>query len=359
MLVPPLFSGSPRKLFHLFRETYKYRSKGAISVLLFAEHKNNKKVKKMENGKAIMVPVLLLFAVSAVSAAGFEYDETPMLLAVHDNAKCRVDFTSDLIDSMVEESPEEENLTEYQDTLNEDLDELYDLAEEGDREGFKEYMRNTFEPNFRDAKQAMRESRDRIREGEEQGQGKMWRLRNEYLEHLEDYEGCHYESMKGIAEERVNWMNAVLEHWSERADDLADKGVDTSEMEDVIEDAEETIVDAFEDEVESATTGYGVRKALGGYCLGNGCPNGVNHHFYAKAEIAKLGGILDYLEEDAEEAGLGNMVGEAQGYLDSADGGVQDTGQNQYGQGVSETVWDNIRSAAETLRDIFSELRGA
>lgn len=311
----------------------------------------------MEN-KIMMVPVLLLLAVSVASAARFEYDEKPMLMAVYENAKCRVDFTSDLIDSMVEESPEEEGLLDYQDTLNDDMDELYGMAQEGNREGFRLYLRETFEPNFREAKEEMREARNRIREGEEQGQGKMLRLRNEYMELNGTYAECHYETMGDIAQERIRWMNQVLAHWSEKSDDISGKGVDTSELDGVVDNAEEEIVDALEDEVDSATTGYQVRKAIGGYCLGNGCPNGKNHHFYAKAEIAKLNGILAYLEEDAEEAGLEEEVSEAEGYLESADGGVQETGQNQYRQGMGESVWNDIKGAAETIRDIFSELRG-
>ncbi len=310
----------------------------------------------MEN-KMMLVPVMLLFAVSAVSAAGFEYNETPMLAAVHQNAKCRVDFTNDLIDSMIDEAPGEEGLLDYSDTLNEDLDELYDLAQEGDREGFRNYLRNTFEPNFREAKQEMREARERIREGEEQGQGKMLRLRNEYQESYREYERCNYESMNDIAGERLSWMNQVMEHWSNKSAELARKGVDTSELDDVIEGAEETVVEAYGNQVRNAGDAAQVRAAMGAYCLGDGCPNGLNYHFYAKAEIAKLNAILGYLEEDAVDAGLGEEVDEAQGYLDSADEGVQDTGQNQYGQGTSESVWGSIRSAAETLRGIFSELR--
>ena len=267
----------------------------------------------MEN-KIMMVPVLLLLAVSVASAARFEYDETPMLLAVYEQAKCRVDFTNDLIDSMVDNIPESEYLSDYQDTLEDNLDELHDLAEDGDRHDFKEYMRGTFQEDFRGTKEAMREARGNFREWNISLETKL-ELLGDYLSLNETYAECDYEAMQEVADERLNWMNTVLEHWSERSDDLSDKGVDTSGVDDVIEDARETIVDALEDEVDDATTGHGIRKAMWGYCLGNGCPNGKNHHFYAKAEIAKLNGILDYLEEDAEEAGLEEEVDEAEGYL--------------------------------------------
>jgi len=312
----------------------------------------------MEYNKMMLVPVMLLFAVNVVSAAGFEYDETPFLNAVYENAKCRVDFTNDLIDAMVEEEPSESDLLDYQDTLNADMSELYTLAQAGDRTGFAEHMRGTLKDDFVDTKDAMRESRGRIRNNESAGNGKMNRLRNEYNSLNETYTACNYNTMKNMARERHNWMNHVMEYWKNKSANLAQKGVDTSELDDVIDGAEETIVAPYNNEVNNAGDSSQVRAAMGKYCLGNGCAEGTNYHFYAKAESAKLNGILGYLEEDAEEAGLGSEVEEAQGYLDSANDGVQRTGYEQYAEGVAESVWDDIKSAAETVREIFGELRG-
>lgn len=311
----------------------------------------------MEN-RILLVPVMLLFAAGVVSAAGFEYDETPMLMAAYENAKCKVDFTNDLIDSMVEEDPDETGLLDQQDILDSDLEQLYRYAQSGDRAGFREYMRGTFEQNFRETNQEMREARNRMREGGAQGDGRMLRLRNEYQVLNGTYAQCQYNTMKTMAEERHRWMNQVMEYWKNRSADLSRKGVDATELEAVIDDAEETVVEPYANQIRNAGDDRQMRTAMGSYCLGNGCANGLNHHFYAKAEIAKLNGILGYLEEDAENAGLGGQVGEAKGYLDSADEGVQKTGQNQYGQDVSDSVWENIRNAADAIRSVFRELRG-
>jgi len=311
----------------------------------------------MEN-KIMLVPVMLLFAAGVVSAAGFEYDETPMLMAAYENAKCRVDFTNDLIDSTVEEDPDETGLLDYQDALNEDMEELYGLAQAGDRAGFGEYMRGTFEQNFREAKEEMRNARNRMREGDERGNGKMLRLRSEYEGLNGTYAQCNYNTMKNIAQERMRWMNQVMEHWKNKSANLAQKGVDTAELDSVIDDAEETVVGPYANQIQNAGDDKQIRTAMGSYCLGNGCANGLNYHFYAKAEIAKLNGILGYLESDAEEAGLGGQVSEAKGHLDSAGDGVQETGQNQYGHGVSDSVWGNLRNAADAIRSVFRELRG-
>ncbi len=310
----------------------------------------------MEN-KMMLVPVMLLLAVNVVSAAGFEYDMTPGLMAVYDNAKCRVDFTNDLIDAMADEVPEASYLTDYQDTLNDDMNELYDLAQAGDRVAFREYMQDTLRSDFVDTKDAIRGARDNFDEWNVTLETRL-ELREDYLSLNETYATCNFNSMKGIADEKLNWMNAALDYWSERSEDLSEKGVDMSGVDATIEDAGNVIIGPFEDAVDSATTGCEVREVIGDYCLGNGCVEGINHHFFAKAEIAKLDAILDYLEEDAIEAGLGDEVEEAESYLESADGGVQETGYEQYAEGVGESIWEDIRSAAGTIKDIFSQLRG-
>ncbi len=312
----------------------------------------------MEIGKMVLMPVMLLCAVNMVSAAGFEYNETPMLMAVAEHAKCRVDFTNGLIDSIVEGVPEASYLTDYQDTLNDDMDELYDLAQRGDRGAFKDYMYGTLQEDFVDTKEAIREARGNFNDWNVSRETKL-QLWDDYVALNETYATCNYNTMKGIAEEKLNHMDAILEYGSQRSDELEGKGLDMTEVDRIISDARTVIVEPYESAVDSAETAKEVREAIGDYCLGNGCADGTNYHFFAKVEIAKLNSIVDYLEEDAVEAGLGDEIEEAQGYIDSADGGVQRTGYEQYAEGVGEEIWENIKLASSTIKDIFSQLRGA
>ncbi len=303
------------------------------------------------------MPLMLLLAASVVSAVGMKYNETPMLTALYKNVQCRVEFTNGVIDSIMKNVPEAAYLSSYQDLLNDDLTELYNLAQAGDREGFKNYLKDEFEPDFHATKEAIRDARRNFT---------TWNVtpadRRNMAEHYKSlnrtYGQCRFDAMKEVAEGRLGWINAALGRASERSKNLSARGVSTSELDAVIDGARGTVVDPLENRINSATTAIEIREALNAYCLANGCPNGLNYHFFAKSEIARLNGILNYIRADAIEAGLGSDVETAQGYLDSASAKVQETGNNQYAEGVKEFVWGNIKSAAETIKSIFNKLRG-
>jgi|GEM_PF-2016153 len=322
-----------------------------------AAPKKRKGVKKMEN-KILVMPLMLLLAASVVSAVGMKYNETPMLTALYKNAQCRVEFTNGVIDSIIEKVPEAAYLSSYQDMLNDDLAQLYNLAQAGDREAFKDYLKEKFEPDFHSTKEAIRDARRNfttwgVTPADRRGMLDYYKSLNE------TYGRCRFDAMKEVAEERLNWMNAALERASERSRNLSARGVNTTELDAVIDGARSAVVEPLEIRMGSATTALEIREALGAYCLDNSCPNGLNYHFFAKSEIARLNGILGYIKEDAIGAGLGSDVETAQGYLDSASAKVQETGNSQYAEGVGESVWNNIRSAAESIKDIFNKLRGA
>ncbi|MBD3210291.1 hypothetical protein GF318_02820 [Candidatus Micrarchaeota archaeon] len=301
--------------------------------------------------KAMPLFVLLFASLAAAAPQHFGHGGYGLEAAL-DNAECRAYFTIGVLESHIEHL-EAQNLQDNVDDIEADVEELQDLAEDGDAEGFRDYLHNSFNLHLREARLDALDARKSGNMSQGAGRG----LRDDYRDIRDDFRQCHFESIKRFGEAKVEAYRNALERAGNMSDNLESKGVDTEGLEEIIDDAEETTVDPLDSAIGDARDAEEVRNAIGQYCLFNGCRNGENFHFAAHISHEKLDSILDVLEEDAVEAGLGGEVSDVSDQLEEAFETLSDVGTSQYEGGQHDDAWDNLRDAAQGLKDILYEMR--
>jgi len=304
-----------------------------------------------------MLFILLMAPLISAAPEGFDEERGAAMDAALGNVICNNGFTIGQMEYLMSIADGYDSLQDNIDALEADEEALSELAEERDPEGFRDYMLNERAENALDARQAYVAARMEIWPTLtfEQRQ----ELRSEYSTLLDEYQTCHYEALEGFANAKIEGYESALELASERMSNLSEKGVDTSELESLIDEAQDSVISPLKDEVASAEDGPKMREAIASYCLFDGCPNGENFHFAAKFETTKLGSVLDAMEEDAIEAGLGDEVEEASAHLGDAQESLDGVGTGRYPSGEGEEVWESIKDAADIIRDILGELRSA
>lgn len=295
---------------------------------------------------------LLMMSLTTAFPGHYDPMKEDALESAMDNVVCRVEFSVGVMESHIEHLDAEE-LQDHIDTLEADVDELQEYVDDADAEGFRQYLRGTYVPNQQDVRAAVLDARLEANMTYEIRQS----LMEDYTELKETFDECNYQSIKNFAEAKLEAYDEVLATAQERADNLTEKGVETDGLEQIIEDAEDEIVDPLQSAVDDAEDAQEIRDALRSYCMFNGCFDGTNFHFAAKTNIERLYSILEVVEDDAIEAGLEDEVEAIEDYLADAEDYLQDAGTSQYTTEQAEGVWDNIKDAAETLKEIVSELR--
>jgi len=326
--------------------------------------------------------LFMLLAIPLVSAVpqGIGALKGAGLEAAMTNVECKTDFMVDVIGSMNEKLGVNDDLSAQVDILQGDVETLNGYADSNDTVSFRDYVHGTYAQHMRDAKGAIRDARKGLAANTSvcgHGKGKkagnetgnvsdgnctsMGQIRKElsdiYKEMKQAYDSCHFGSLKHAAEAKIENYREKLQNKSNKIKNLSAKGIDTAELEDIVDEAEDEIVGPLEDAVDNAENASEVKDALGKYCLHNGCRDGKNFHLGVRFETAKLGAILDKVRADAEAKGLDEDVSVIDSILDSAQELLDAAGDSQLSASDEESLNGYIDDAAAKLKALLSALR--
>lgn len=302
----------------------------------------------MNNNRGIIISIIILFSViiilNTVIAEETELVSLPGKTA--DSFKCKIDFTISYIGSL---SLVGANLSSYSEKLNADLFQLDALVSAGNRSAFKDFIKNTFEPNFKAAREAVHKWRkDNYKNLTKEQKAS---LKESYQSAKKAFEDCHKKSLLDHGNQRVELFEKILAQYKERTDRLAAKGLDTSGMNKVIEDAKAQVVEPLKSALADANDSQSIKNILRKYCLFNGCKNGVNYHLAAKYEIERLSATLAFVKSKLNNTEFNAKVAEAESNLNSAKGLLTEVGNTHYNDNGKQ-IWNKIRSSYEILKNI-------
>jgi len=309
----------------------------------------------MEAKYALMFFALLPL-VSAVPQ-GVEEFRGQALGAAMEDIYCKTDFSVAVLESLISHTDDSDSLNSDIDALETDTQNLQNYADDNDVEAFRTYLKDSYGPHLKDATEAAKSWRTG-HSGLEPSARK--EIRDEYTDLRETYDQCNKDALNRFSEARINAAEQELEKAEKVVANLSSKGVDTSGLSALISEARSEIVEPLQSALDAATTGKELSDALHAYCLNSGCKTGNNFHFAAKFDIEQIGSILDYIESDADSAGLSGKVSDARSSLGSAQSKLDEVGSSSYGSlGDREDVWKDIRDAAATVKEILSEMRSS
>lgn len=157
---------------------------------------------------------------------------------------------------------------------------------------------------------------------------------------------CKAEALKKLSLAKVDVFNQILSTWETRIVTLQSKGLDTTAMEAIMDDARTQVIDPM-----TAAINAGDTNAPKDYCLMNGCDK-VNFHFAAKMEAAKLEAIIAKVNTSTTDENVLAITADAQKNVDDAQAELATIGNNKYQQG-KDKVWEKLNTASNDLRKVI------
>jgi len=298
--------------------------------------------------------VLGVIFLAFIQIAVAETHDGNLLSEKYERVKCGVELTVGHINAIYSIVPTSD-LTDKRSKLEADLTKLEEYATNDDKEGFKNYLKETLKQDFKDANKAVRDWRKENKNNLTKDQKE--ELKNNYGELKNKYVECNYNALKKFAEAKANAFDAILEGYKNKADKLSEKGVDVTGMNKLLDDAKLEIVDPLKQAISSANDGKSLKDALQKYCLFDSCKEGINFHLAAKFNIEKLEQAIAKIKSRDDYSEVSGKVGEMQGYVDKANNAINSVGTARYSEEQKKEVWDNIRAAYKSLKEIRDVLK--
>jgi len=288
-----------------------------------------------------------------IAAENKTHDYTQELQRHWSNLKCKIDFSSGVINSMNSLAPLEV-LSQSIARMQADLAQLQVLAASNDREGFKNYIKTTYDDNLKTARSAVKTWRATNNKNLNATQKAS--LKTSYKDLKDAYESCHFASIRESGIGRINSFNNILEVYQKKTNKLSEKGFDVTSLNAIIQDAKTQIIGPFQQALNSANDSKGIGSLMQKYCLFDGCKNGINFHLAAKFEIAKLEIITNKIKENSNVSV--EKITQLINYINIANSALNEVGTAHYTQEQKKNIWDNIKSVHELLREIKKDLGG-
>jgi hypothetical protein len=82
-------------------------------------------------------------------------------------------------------------------------------------------------------------------------------------------------------------------------------------------------------------------------------------HYYAWFALERNQAVLDHITPIAIEKGYGDMIPPIQASLDSARAQLEDVGFSPFQPGQAESIWNDIKDANTSIRDLIGLLRNS
>jgi len=302
---------------------------------------------------AMAVLMIAAFTVPSLAATS-NPDEQQMLQARYDSVSARVGFTTGVMTDIVSLVPQASGLNTNIDQLNADLSTLGGYVSAVDPAGFSSFVSGTINPDLQAANRAMVEARTHYREWNVTLQTRQ-ELRTKYDARKATFDAQMQTVTVELGNIRLGSYNDAVSKANARMDKLSARGVDVSGMQAVISGGQASVIQPLQAAVASGNSDS-VKAELKGKALGNGAP--YSYHFWAKKDIASTSAISAKIADNATLAGYGDQLAAVNADIAAAQSALDAAGTNPYTAEQMGSVWDNLKTAAEGLKDIIKALGG-
>lgn len=175
------------------------------------------------------------------------------------------------------------------------------------------------------------------------------KLDNSQLQAAE--KSCLFAAKQQKAQVKVKSFDREITHAQDLSDKMSKHGANTAALNQTILDANNRI-QAFQTAVNNAQNSTQLQSALNSFCLYNGCKAGNNFHFAANAAIQADQAKLNLLSGKNSTSSFQSQVSQAQSDITNAQTALTQVGGNQYQGTQSNTVWNDIKAAADIIHQL-------
>lgn len=235
------------------------------------------------------------------------------------------------------------------DELNSDLDTLKGYADSGDRPGFNVFMWSDLRDDLYDAVMYLKDVKRELvggghdnETGPSEGKDEWTDMHQQVMQERAE---CIQSAALDFARGQENEFEERLRNMEQTVEKLKNKSVDTSEMEDILDEAYENL-DELSDAIDTGneSTIFDTVRSIREEHL----------HIWARFHIAKVNAILDAIEDEADAEGYGDEVDEIRELMDSIEPLVEPG--RPYNPGEFGTVQGTLWQAHERLRELIRDL---
>lgn len=373
-------------MFHSFHGKYKYRSEKSVP---FACALRGQRGVIMDFRYAMLFALLII---PLASAAPSDAGKGRMISAAMADVKCKDAFTVGVMGPMSSTDP---SMSPHMSSVQADEAQLQSYADHGDLAGFRNYVRQNYDPQMKSANQAVKDWRTANgrnppagnftpgnltgRTGPEMnatdrnftGRNFTGRagpdmnttgnspnaFRGDYPQLKATYDKCNLDALKDYANAKAQAYSEQLDDYAAKTASLNAKGMDVSGMNSLISDARSEVVTALQSDISSATDAQGVAAALKAHCLYDSCPQTGNFHFEAKWESEKLAQMLSVIKANNASANYTTQMSTVESDISTANSGLSAVDSAQYTSAQHDQIWDALNDAAKNLKEILSDMR--
>lgn len=255
---------------------------------------------------------------------------------------CRIQLTKTQLDIF---SLANSNITSYKAPLDTDYVKLQELATALNHKEFDRYFTITFKDDLKNAVKAIRTEKSNIKKANITQEQKK-NLKSLNKEAIAAFANCTSDADKEWSKSRAGYLNSWITKWNNIITKMKEKGYDTTEMEAVVADAQNTLLPALAD-VRNATK-KDIRTTME-------AARNLHLHLWARFEIARINSYLKSIEAEAALAGYTSEISAIKAKLDQASN--TDVVGKKYKEGEFESVWSLIKDASKMLKDLNKKLR--
>ncbi len=233
------------------------------------------------------------------------------------------------------------------DKLAGDLSTLKGYSDRGDRQGFNDFVKGELRNDLRDATLYLKGVRKEIVKGGK-NRSSASDGQNYFVQVRQDRAKCLKSVALDFAKKQVNEVKTRVNGMKNTTAKLKAKGVDTSEMDKIMGEAEANLDELRDAEAKgNASTIQETVKGLREEHL----------HIWARFQIAKMKAIVDATDDEAISKGYQSDVTEISALLDDASSKVK-IGR-VYNPGDFEYVKSALKQAHEKMKNLLKKMRGA
>lgn len=302
---------------------------------------------------ALAVLTIAAFSIPSLAAPA-NSAEQQLLQARYDSVSARVGFTAGVMADIVSLVPQASDLDTNIQQLNADLSTLGGFVSAVDASGFNSFVSGTVNADLKAADRAMVEARTHYREWNVT-LSKRQELKSKYDARKATFDAKIQEVTVELGCIRLSSYNDAVTKANAQIDRLSAKGVDVSGIQAAVSGGQASVILPLQAAIASGNSDA-VKAELKGKSLGNGAP--FSYHFWAKKDIASTSAISAKIADNATLAGYGDQLADVNAKIAAARSALDTTGTNPYTAGQKVTVWDNLKAAAQGLKDIIKALGG-
>ena len=315
---------------------------------------------------ALLFASFLVYIVSAQpSPPPAGADKTALLDSALTDMKCKVTFETDFMNAIKSKFPSlSSSLDSAISALQSDVPQLTNYANQKDVMNYSIYVQEVFTPHLMNAANAQKTVLEGVKDSDiekEEAKAAMQSLKSTFESLQAAQDSCF--DTREHANMMIRYYNNSLNMYQARAKNMSDRNIGSSYLDNLVSNARLQILNPLQSGVKSATTSSQIRELLGKYCLFDGCLNGTNFHMAARYENTRLKILLEVLSSEAASIDLDKDGqpdrDEIKIELDHTTDMINSWESMNADEGQLKLTWENIRTAAKELHDVYVEVGGA